>query len=110
MTRVKSLVEVLVKGKNENCIVTNIHSFYTSAEPSVSRMRILASRRGLTNDERKDGRRLGSDSHADISVAGRHARVLSYVDGHVCTVHPFHDRYQPKKNVKVANVAYAYDA
>ena len=73
-------------------------------------MRILASRRGLTEDERKNGCRLGSDSNADTSVAGRHARVLSYVDGHVCTVHPFHDGDQPKKNVKLANVAYAYDA
>ena len=74
-------------------------------------MRILSSRRGihLSDRELHDGCKLGADSHADVSVAGKHGKILSYVDGHVCTVHPFHDGYQPKKNVKIVNVAYAYD-
>ena len=43
-------------------------------------------------------------------MVGKHARILSYVDGQVCTVHPFHEGYKPKKNVKVVNIAFAYDS
>ena len=63
----------------------------------------------LTEDELKNGSRFGADSHADVSVAGKHARIVSVVDGQVCTVHPFHEGYKPKKNVKIVNVAFAYD-
>ena len=75
-------------------------------------MRILSSRRGihLTEDELREGCRFGADSHADVSVAGKHAKILSYVDGQTCTVHPFHEGYKPKKNIKVVNVAFAYDS
>ena len=74
-------------------------------------MRILSSRRAnqLSDQELHDGCKLGSDSHADVSVAGKHVKIISYVDGQLCTVHPFHDGYKPKKNIKVVNVAYAYD-
>ena len=74
-------------------------------------MKILASRRAnrLSDQELHEGCKLGADSHADVSVAGKHGKILSYVDGQLCTVHPFHDGYQPKKNVKIVNVAYAYD-
>ena len=74
-------------------------------------MRIHSNRRGtsLTDDELRDGCRFGSDSHADVSVAGKHARILSYVDGQICTVHPFHEGYKPMKNIKIVNVAFAYD-
>ena len=62
---------------------------------------------------RLDGRsmesRLGSDSHADISCAGKHARILEHVHGQTCTVHPFHESYEPKKNIRICNAAYAYD-
>ena len=75
-------------------------------------MRILSSRRGihLTEDKLREGCRFGADSHADVSVAGKHAKILSYVDGQTCTVHPFHEGYKPKKNIKVVNVAFAYDS
>ena len=75
-------------------------------------MRILSNRRGiqLTDDELHAGCRFGADSHADVTVAGKHARVLSYVDGQICTVHPFHEGYKPKKNVRVINAAFAYDS
>ena len=53
--------------------------------------------------------RLGSDSHADISCAGKHARILEYIHGQTCTVHPFHDSYEPKKDINICNAAFAYD-
>ena len=53
--------------------------------------------------------RLGSDSHADISCAGKHARILEYIHGQTCTVHPFHDSYEPKKDIHICNAAFAYD-
>ena len=75
-------------------------------------MRILSTRRGfhLSDEELAEGCRFGADSHADVTVAGKHAKILSYVDGQTCTVHPFHEGYKPKKNIKVVNVAFAYDS
>lgn len=64
----------------------------------------------MTEDGFHDGCHFGADSHADVTVAGKHAKILSYVDGQTCTNHPFHEDYKPKKNVKVANVAFAYNS
>ena len=63
----------------------------------------------LTPDELRAGCRLGVDSHADMSVAGRHALVLEYIEGHTCTVHPYHDGYDPKTGIQICNAAFAYD-
>ena len=52
--------------------------------------------------------RLGADSHADISCAGRDARILDFIDGITCEVQPFNDVYQPRKSVKLCSVAYGY--
>ena len=54
--------------------------------------------------------RLGADSHADISCAGQDARILDFVDGITCNVQPFNDVYQPRKSVKLCNVAYGYQS
>ena len=35
--------------------------------------------------------RLGIDSHADISCAGKLARIIEVIEGGTCTVHPFND-------------------
>ena len=53
--------------------------------------------------------RLGIDSHADISCAGRHARIMEVIEGEACTVHVFNDSMAPIKNVQTINVAYAVD-
>ena len=53
--------------------------------------------------------RLGSDSHVDISCAGRNARIFEYIHGQTCMVHPFHKSYEPKKNIYICNDAFAYD-
>ena len=64
----------------------------------------------LTSDELAEGCRLGVDSHADMSVAGKHAVVLEYIHGQTCTVHPYHDGYNPKTGVQICNAAFAYDS
>ena len=53
--------------------------------------------------------RLGSDSHADISCAGSDARILNFLDGRTCTVHPYNDSYKPKMEIKLCDVAFIYD-
>ena len=63
----------------------------------------------IKHDEVPYESRLGSDSHADISCAGKQAHILEYIEGLKCTVHPFHDSYTPKKDVKLCNVAFAHD-
>ena len=53
--------------------------------------------------------RLGLDSHADMTCVGSDAYIIEHVVGQSCTVHPFHESYSPKENVKVCNAAFAYD-
>ena len=53
--------------------------------------------------------RLGLDSHEDMTCVGHDAYIIENVHGHTCTVHPFHDSYNPIKDVKVCNAAFAFD-
>ena len=77
----------------------NVSSANHKARPKVK----------LSTQEMQNGCRLGTDSHADISCVGRHAKILSYHEGKSCTVHPFNDSYSPMKDVRTVNVAFAYD-
>ena len=63
----------------------------------------------LTEDELLAGCRLGLDTHADISCAGKHARVNEIFHGQTCSVTPFNESYSPMLNVHTANVSYAVD-
>ena len=59
-----------------------ISAFSTSWEHSQQKIKILSNRREshLTEEELHKGCRFGSDSHADVSVVGTHARIISYID------------------------------
>ena len=63
----------------------------------------------LTSTKLNQGCRLGLDSHADTSCAGRHVRVLEHVQGRECIVHPFHGSYRPIDRMSIINGALAYD-
>ena len=63
----------------------------------------------LTDDELLEGCCLGLDSHADISCAGKHARVNEVFHGQTCNVTPFNDSYSPMQNIHTASVSYATD-
>ena len=63
----------------------------------------------LTEEELQRGCRLGLDTHADISYAGKHARVNEIFHGQTCNVTLFNDSYSPMQNVHIANVSYAVD-
>ena len=64
----------------------------------------------LTALELVQGSKLGFDTHADISCLGRHARVMSVVDGSLCTVHAFNDSYSPLEGIQTVNGAFAVDS
>ena len=49
----------------------------------------------LTEEELTVGCRLGLDSYADTTCAGKHVRVIEHVEGKVCDVYPFNDSYDP---------------
>ena len=55
------------------------------------------------------GFRLGIDTHADSSCAGKHVRILEYIEGKSFTVSPFLNSYQPKKDVQMINGVIAVD-
>ena len=63
----------------------------------------------LTNLELTGGCRLGIDTHADTSCAGRHVRILEYIDGPTYNVAPFHDQYKPLEKIGMINGVVAVD-
>ena len=77
----------------------------------VSKMELRSRTKGihLSEYELSNGCRVGIDSHADTSCAGRHVRILEYIDGKSYSVSPFNERYQPIENVKLINGIVAVD-
>ena len=63
----------------------------------------------LTDQERLNGCRLGIDTHADTSCAGKHVRILEYIDGATYNVAPFHGSYKPIQEISMVNGAVAVD-
>ena len=63
----------------------------------------------LTDDELRNGCRLGIDSHADVSCVGKHAKILEVFSGRTCNVQPFNDSYTPMRDIYTVNAAFAYD-
>ena len=61
----------------------------------------------LSNTELQNGARLGIDTHADTSCAGKHVRILEYVQGTKFTVAPFQG--PTIKNISLANGVIAVD-
>ena len=57
----------------------------------------------LSEVELIQGCRLGIDTHADSSCAGRHVRPLEFISGKKFSVTPFHDSYAPKSDVGMIN-------
>ena len=48
----------------------------------------------LTPQEMNDESRLGIDSHADITCAGKHVKIMKVIHGKSCDVHLFNDSYK----------------
>ena len=48
-------------------------------------------------------------THADTSCAGRHIRILEYVDGPTYNVAPFHSNYKPLEKIGMINGIAAVD-
>ena len=55
------------------------------------------------------GCRIGIGTHADSSCAGKHVRILEYIDGKTYTVSPFLSSYQPTSDVSMINGVIAVD-
>ena len=66
--------------------------------------------RPLSEDDIRNGCRLGLDSHADVHCIGRHARILETFEGRSCNVQPFNDSYSPMTNIQTVNACFAYDS
>jgi len=55
------------------------------------------------------GCKLLMDSGSDSCVAGRHAHVLEFIEGHTVSAYSFDDTAAPLDDIKIANVLFAYD-
>jgi hypothetical protein len=56
----------------------------------------------------KEGCKLGIDTYADTSCAGKHAHVIEFIEGKEITAKGWDNNMT--KNLRIANVAYAYDS
>ena len=64
----------------------------------------------LSDEEMREGCRLGMDSHADVSCVGRHARITEVFHGKTCNVLPFNDSYDAMTNIQTVNASFAFDS
>ena len=64
----------------------------------------------LSDDEMKNGCKLGIDSWADTCCAGKHAHIDSFVEGRVVNVSGFSNELPQIESIPIANVKYAYDS
>ena len=63
----------------------------------------------LSEEQQKNGCRLGLDSWADTSCSGKHAFVDEFILGKSVTATGFTSSLGSMKNLPLANVLYAYD-
>ena len=63
----------------------------------------------LTEYEMSHGCKLGIDTHADSSCAGKHVRILEFISGKSFSVKPFLDTYEPRNDVSLINGVVAVD-
>ena len=63
----------------------------------------------LSEDKLAEGCRLGIDSHANTSCAGRHGRVTETYHDNVCSGQPFYNEHSLIKNTHVRNASFAHD-
>ena len=61
----------------------------------------------LSEEEMRNGCRIGIDSFADTCVAGKHAHVIDFIKGKEISAKAW-DGHKTQ-NLRIANVAYAFD-
>ena len=92
------------------CSVASLYSKLSSTCTGPTYIKSIGSTtHNLTSNELTNGSRLGIDTHADSSCAGRHVCILEYISGKIYRVTPFHDSYSPKTDVGMINGVVAVD-
>ena len=92
-------------------LFTRCQLYETNNPLTLSAIHVDSSKYHISNIHLKtDEGRLGIDSHADMSYAGKHARIVGIEEGQTSTVYPFDDSMKPTKEVRTIHVAYAHDA
>ena len=90
--------------------IAQISSVYVSFIHSISKISNATFRHPiLTDDDKFYGTRLGFDSWADTSCAGRHAFVDSFVEGKSVNATGFSGTLGSINDLPIANVIYAFD-
>ena len=88
-----------------------LHSVYkTMSTVASTRSKKKASTPRLSRDEMANGCRLGFNSYANTSCAGRHARVELFIEGKTVTANGFASSMAAIENLPIVNVLYAYDS
>ena len=104
------------ESKERECeeIHTKINIFTSSTIASASRqnydLKLPRYNPLLTDSELKEGCKLGIDSWADTSCAGKHAFIDAVVEGKTVTANAFSSELPTLKNLEIVHAKYAYDA
>ena len=110
---IDSIMNMTYRWVNSKNVTRSISTLTTQLDPMSFISSNTSSRRqpphshGLTDLQLQKGSRLGIDTHADTSCAGRHVRILEYIDGTKFNVAPFQG--PSIKNISLANGIVAID-
>ena len=107
-----TVYEVICDSIAENCIhlftgssqEVLIFSLLTENMASISKndsKQDITKDHKLSLDQVREGDRIGIDTHADMSCAGKHVRILEYIQGNLFDVLPFQG--PSIRNVSLAN-------
>ena len=87
----------------------NAFSTYRISGKSSQQQKIQSTPPDLSEKEMLEGCRMGIDTHADSSCAGKHVRIIEFIDGKKYKVTPFHEDYEPINNIGMINGIVAVD-
>ena len=84
-------------------------STYCISGKKTQQQKIQSAASDLLKKEMLEGCRMGIDTHADSSCAGKHMRIIEFIDGKKYKVTPFHEDYESKDNIGMINGIVAVD-
>ena len=105
-----SIAENVMKLFNESSKVVLIFSLLTEKITSISKSNTkqqITKDHNLSPDQLREGARTGIYIHDDTSYAGKHVRILEYIQGTLFNVSPF--QVHSIRNVSLANGIVAVD-
>lgn len=97
--------------KKSKVLNLDIHSFHTTRHVHAVNRKLPTTdlNPDISDDERRQGCRLGIDSHADTSCVNKHAYIEHVVEGMTVDAIPFDDSLGKAEGLSIVHAIYAID-